>query len=320
MSAGFDFDAVAAYLGRHPTLGRELAVEIGYEDLGDKLGGPCPWHADRKPSSVLFPPSESSTGRWLVWDQPCGIRRDVLDLLAKVLKLPNTKGSNYRAVLVEGCRRLGVDPCSIKAGTLPPVAPQSIRREITPAQRWEIVELYGSLSPLNAEGHDDVRAWMVDAGLRPDALDAQTRAGSSYRIAGILPKAQALPAWATIGDQTWAEAGLRLVATRWAADGSPGWPKARSTEAAPWLKSVGPKGGSSRGLVGANWMYWRLLGLGPEEFMATWSKARATGWTTEEHPTVSPWRASPPRTSWSGGSTPDRGRPTMRPASPTGRG
>lgn len=235
---------------------------------------------------MRFPPSESSTGRWLVWDQPCGIRRDVLDLLAKVLKLPDTKGSNYRAVLVEGCRRLGVDPCSIKAGTLPPVAPRAIRREITPAQLREIVELYGSLSPLNAEGHDDVRAWMIGAGLRPDALEAQTRAGSGYRIAGILPVSQALPNWARIGDQTWADAGIRLVATRWAADGSAGWPKARSIEADPWLKSVGPKGGSSRGLVGAAWMYWRLLCLGPEEFMATWRKGLAAAWTRDEHPTL----------------------------------
>lgn len=284
--AGFDFPAVAAYLGTHPTLGAEVAVELGYVDMGDKMIGPCPWHVDRKPSSVVFAPSSSTTGRWLVYDQPCGKRRDVLDLIAKLMGLPDARGANYRAVLVEGCRRVGVDPASIKAGSVPVVAPRAALREVTPEQRREIVELYRSLDPLTADGRDDVRAWMAGAGLLPEALESQTRVGSGYRIAGILPTSRALPAWARIGDQTWAEAGLRIVATRWYPDGSPGWPKALSVEVDPWIKSVGPKGGSSRGVVGANMMYHRLLCIGPDAFMVTWAKARATGWATDEHPTL----------------------------------
>lgn len=296
------FPAIAAYLGQHPTLGRDVAVELGYEDHDDKLVGPCLYHHDRKPSSVIFPPMESTTGRWLVWDQPCGVRRDLLDLLALSLRLPDTKGPNYKAVLVEGCRRLGVDPCSIKEGSVPPPLPPKSPKVISDEQRREIDWFYSALVPLTARRSEavpyayDVQSWMNEMRLRPSVLDGQ--AGGGYCMAGILPLPtrwtadetwpgpRRPPAWATIGDQGWHETKHLLVVTRWDHLGRPGWPKARSIEDEPWIKSIGPKGGSSRGLVGANRMYWRLLRLGPDAFMTAWAEERARGSSLAEYPTL----------------------------------
>lgn len=298
----FNFASVAAYLGTHPTLGRDLAIELGYEEYDTKLVGFCLWHDDRKPSSVMFPPSESTTGRWLIWDQPCGRRRDVLDLLARSIALPDTKDGNYHLVLKEGCRRLGVDPLSIKKGTMPPLVPPRSPKEISDEQSGEIDWLYRALAPLTAPRceivpyADTVRTWMRANGLRPEALEEQARGG--YRPAGILPLPprwtadetwpgpRRPPAWAVLGDRGWHETRHLLVATRWDHLGRPGWPKARSVEEEPWLKSLSPKGSSSKDLVGANRLYHRLLCLGPMDFTAKWRGEREAGWTSEDHPTL----------------------------------